>query len=285
MSTFSERYGYSQVRRQLQHDDMDGDYRVAIWNAFHLYSRDLEGVASSNAVFYVRLWAHFWKRPLDELPLYGHGLSALVKKLILTGKFNQVYDLIEFVISNFKGTYSRELEEVFDGIMTRFLAPYRIVHGVILKVDQDSDVEAIEQALDDTESVPGARRHLERALSHLADRTNPDYANSVKESISAIESVCRLLSGKSGATLGDALKALKAKGVTIHSSLERGWLAIYGYTSDAEGIRHAASVGPTVSQAEARYFLVSCSAFASLLIHMAHQVELLEAEGPGGGAA
>lgn len=94
----------------------------------------------------------------------------------------------------------------------------------------------------DTTGVPGAQHHLGQALAHLADRTNPDYANSIKESVSAVESVCRQITSKPKATLGDGIKALKSAGVTIPPTLEKGWLSLYGDTSDADGVRHAALV-------------------------------------------
>ena len=40
----------------------------------------------------------------------------------------------------------------------------------------------------------------------FSDREALDYRNAVKESISAVEPICRSVSGMSSATLGDALK-------------------------------------------------------------------------------
>jgi len=277
MSSFSERYGYIPVRMQLQYDEMDRGYRVAVWNLLHLYTRKLDHVESAASAFHMKLWALFWQEPIDELPRLAGDLMYRVKNQVLEQPFHRVYDLIEFVLANCDDV-DKKLALALNHAMEANLAPFRIVNGRVLKVDQDSDVDAIEQALSDTSVISGARHHLEQALSHLADRENPDYANSIKESVSAIEATCRRLTNSPGATLADALKALKASGVSIHPALERGWRAIYGYTSDADGIRHAATEAPDISQAEARYFLVSCSAFASLLIQMAQEAGLLQDE-------
>ncbi|HEU4506960.1 MAG TPA: hypothetical protein VFR78_01890 [Pyrinomonadaceae bacterium] len=59
----------------------------------------------------------------------------------------------------------------------------------------------------------------------------------VAESISAVESLCNLITGGKD-TLGDALKKVEAR-VAIHPALKKGFGNIYGYTSDANGIRHA----------------------------------------------
>ncbi len=108
---------------------------------------------------------------------------------------------------------------------------------------------------------------MRTALSKLSDRKNPDFRNSIKESISAVESLCQKITGKPKATLGDALKAIEKNGrVNLHSALKRGYEAIYGYTSDADGIRHAMSEQSNCDFADAKYMLVSCSAFINYLI-------------------
>jgi hypothetical protein len=40
---------------------------------------------------------------------------------------------------------------------------------------------------------------------------------------------------------------------------------MYGYTSDAEGIRHALMDEPTLESEDAKFMLVSCSAFVNYL--------------------
>ena len=76
-----------------------------------------------------------------------------------------------------------------------------------------------------------------------------------------MEAVCQIIAGDSNATLGKALK-----GIGIHPALEKGFSAIYGYTSDAGGIRHALSDETNLGADDAKFFLVSCSAFVNYLI-------------------
>jgi hypothetical protein len=76
-----------------------------------------------------------------------------------------------------------------------------------------------------------------------------------------VEAVCQILTSDAKTTLGQALKKLG-----IHPALEKGFSAIYGYTSDADGIRHALSEETTVDADDAKFFLVSCSAFVNYLI-------------------
>ena len=62
------------------------------------------------------------------------------------------------------------------------------------------------------------------------------------------------------------LKSVTDRGI-IHPALAKGWGNIYGFTSDAGGIRHASSDGKIEADfATAKYMLVSCSAFGNYLV-------------------
>jgi len=110
-------------------------------------------------------------------------------------------------------------------------------------------------------------KHMTKALELYSDRKKPDYENSVKESISSVESMCSIITGLSGgaATLGNTLKKLKENGVNIHPALENAFKQLYGYTSDSGGIRHGSIEFVNVASEDAKYMLVSCSAFVNYL--------------------
>ena len=71
-----------------------------------------------------------------------------------------------------------------------------------------------------------------------------------------------------------AINALSEKTV-IHGALKSGFKCLYGYSSDEDGIRHAILEQPSVGFAEAKYMLVSCSAFVNYLIEKANSADLL----------
>ena len=68
-----------------------------------------------------------------------------------------------------------------------------------------------------------------------------------------------------GKTLGQALKVLDKKG-KLHGSLYKGFSALYGYTSDADGIRHAMMDESNLVYSDAKYMFVSCTTFINYLI-------------------
>ena len=106
--------------------------------------------------------------------------------------------------------------------------------------------------------------HLRRALELLADRNTPDYRNSIKESISAVESLAALTVGESG-TLGQLIKKLEQK-IGLHPALGKAFNKLYGYTSDEGGIRHALADEETADFDHAKFMLVVCSAFVGFVL-------------------
>lgn len=50
----------------------------------------------------------------------------------------------------------------------------------------------------------------------MSDRQKPNYRNSIKESISAVESICKIITQDEKATLGKALKKIE----NLHPSLQ-----------------------------------------------------------------
>ncbi len=147
----------------------------------------------------------------------------------------------------------------------------------IAPITNEIEIGAVEEAMSTTvtQALAGANEHLKSALEKLSDKKNPDYRNSVKESISAVESVCKVITQDHGVTLGKALAELETE-IDLHPCLKRGYGALYDYTSDADGIRHAMTETSGCDSTDARYMLVSCSAFVNYLVGKATKAGLLK---------
>ena len=63
--------------------------------------------------------------------------------------------------------------------------------------------------------------------------------------------------------------------VKLHPKLQEGFKALYGYTSDTHGIRHALKDDATPDAEDAKFMLVSCSAFVNYLVEKANKNGLL----------
>jgi hypothetical protein len=114
--------------------------------------------------------------------------------------------------------------------------------------------------------------HIQTAIHLLAEKESPNYRNVIKESISDVEAICQVILKDKNAELGRALSILKAK-FGLHEALEQGFKKIYGYTSDADGIRHALLAKDKLDVEDARFMLVSCSAFINYLIVKSDKME------------
>jgi hypothetical protein len=97
----------------------------------------------------------------------------------------------------------------------------------------------------------------------------------VRDSIHAVESVARTLWPTN--KLSDALNQLE-RSAPIHGALKNGFLSIYGYTSNEQGIRHPLldARSAKVDEADALFMIGACAAFVSYLINKARSAGLLQ---------
>jgi len=131
----------------------------------------------------------------------------------------------------------------------------------------EQEIKEIEEVLENTFNIKPIRLQLENALSKMSNREQPDIRGSIKESISAVETLCRLITGRPKLELGKALKEIEAQGkIDLHPALKDAFIKLYGWTSDDGGIRHALMDEPNLEFEDAKFMLVSCSAFINYIL-------------------
>ena len=84
-------------------------------------------------------------------------------------------------------------------------------------------------------------------------------------SISAVEALCTRLTGDQKSTLGACLKSLDPY-VSTHPAFNEAFRKLYGWTSDAEGIRHSLMEDARLESEDVRFMLASCAAFINYLL-------------------
>lgn len=268
MRRFSERLGLAQPKAVLQTSSMDDDLRNSLWNVLSLqfwrYVHDRFMSGSADRVV-IATWVNFHKRPVDTMPAASANAIVAIRKEFFEWPWNTVYDYIEFVANVDIDWQERDgYVSACNVVLARELAGYRFVGYELLPIGTEDELAAVEQARRDSNPYAPVREHLKQAASLLADRKNPDLRNSIKESISAVEAACGIVTNAKG-TLGDCLKAM-GKGGKLHPALGGAFEKLYGWTSDAEGIRHALQDEPNLDIDDARFMLVACSAFVSYLL-------------------
>ncbi len=126
-----------------------------------------------------------------------------------------------------------ELIPYLNTILERENSAYRMdITCEFIPISNENELKEVQTAQDnDYDTV---KMHMNKAITLFADRNNHDYANAVKESISAVEALARHLTGQKDGTLGQLIKKLD-----IHPALSDGISKLYGWAGDDAGIRHS----------------------------------------------
>jgi hypothetical protein len=271
---FSKRYGYVAVRELIQVESMDEPLRNGLWSLLSLsvwdhvskplYSYTLVSSANRNIkALCVRLWLDYFKRPLDTLSDHWKEVIPALRKHFFECSWYEVYDFVEFIANNYERPHFRDIfiKSVND-LLEREVSAYRFVGSKITRITEREQIEEIEEALQ-SEQGP-VRIHLQRALELLVTREAPDYRNSIKESICAIESLVASSVNVDKGTLGQLIKKLEDE-IGLHPALSKAFSNLYGYTCDHGGIRHALMEAEKVDFDDAKFMLVVCSAFVNFV--------------------
>ena len=285
MELFSQRKGIKPIKNIVQIDNIDTGLRNRLWNALTVYYWDKaesDGVMGNYSLslnqsletLFKRLWCDYFKKPLDTLSNDWNSTYQSTRNYFFNCEWFGVYDFIEFVGNNYLDiSVNKEFINYCNRVLEQELSAYRFVDGKITQITSEEEISEIEDALGTTKTLKPVSHHLRRALDLFADRKSPDYRNSIKESISAVEAICNLITKDTKATLGQALKEIEKK-VELHPALKKAFDSLYGYTSDAEGIRHALLYEPTLDFEDAKFMLVSCSGFINYLKTKSSKAEI-----------
>jgi hypothetical protein len=193
-------------------------------------------------------------------------MYEILRDFFFEYEWYEVYDFLEFVVQNHPQDRQHEqCMQTCNAFLEREVSTYRFVDARIIRIVSEEEIAAIEEALH--VKVSPVREHLNRALQMFADRRYPNYRNSIKESISAVEALVMTVTQSDKGTLGDLLKALERQN-KLHPALKAAFSSLYGYTSDADGICHTLLDEDRVTFGQAKFMLVACSAFTGYVSAM-----------------
>lgn len=275
---FSQRMGLKPANKLSQRESIDKELRNQIWNVLQLTlwdhwepypdaystdsrSREAKEIDELMAV----IWFKYFKKALDRMPSFQTGREnsgyQLLRNIVMQNPWNEVFDLIEFIAIHVQERYRRGLVDFLNKVLKAESSAYRFIDSRIAEITDQTEIDAVEEAA--IANAKSISSHLKRALELLSDRKSPDYRNSMKESISAVEAACQEITGKPGATLGQCLGLIKSKR-NLHPAFEQSLIKLYSFTSDSGGIRHAMTDdAEKPTYADAKFMLVSCSALTN----------------------
>ena len=284
---FSDRNKINPVNTTIQIKDFDKRTRVQLQNMLSnmyekVYQGDLSYLNENIQLFFRYVLGEIYSERIDVRTKYDDDVFwKMVNGTILNDGYDDVLTLIEGIVQywdkyiqnerlynpyNYRVFGEKSVFAVANGIFEQEYIGYRFIDGIITPITDDLEIDTIDEAL--RNRYKPVNNHISKANSLLADRDNPDYENSIKESISAVEALCQIIAGVDGreATLGNTLKKMEDNGVIIHKGLQSAFQKLYGYTSNANGVRHAGDIGgPSSTFEEAKFMLVACCAFINYL--------------------
>jgi len=264
---FSERCGY--IEKPLQIESMTDALRNRIWNTYRA-EIDIEPPIEIT---------NYLQEIMDVFGLAFSGLGVNASKDLkafqswfMQADWYRIYDFVEVYLQFLPSVDRKTARDNLNSVLKAENAGYRIIGNNVVPITNSSELTCIEQA-EQTE-YSSVNTHIQKAVELFSRKPSPDYENSIKESISAVEAICGIITGLSGpnATLGKTIKKLKDCGIHIHPAMENAFSSLYGYTSDENGIRHGGIDFTNAPAEDAKYMLVSCSAFVNYLIEKWNKV-------------
>lgn len=270
--TFAQAEGAAPLPSQLQLRQISRELTSRLWFAIHglmkHYLRENDHNYDTKLTGkWLQLTRDWFLREhgfIDEFNPDGAYQIARIKKIVTSENYIEVFDFIQHIL---RGPY---VDDTFREYVAKALidtrSAYRVIDNTIMPIGSEEEATAVTNAFnilaaDITYAAP--RKHLRSAAENLS---TGKWADSARESIHAVESMAKILEPEAK-TLGPALKRLEAKG-RVNPNLHRGMTALYNYTSDEQGIRHALVDGADarVSEADALFMFGACASFVTYLI-------------------
>lgn len=262
--TFSQAEGAAPMPTPLALGVISKQMRALLWAAINQSlssayngSYDREEEWSKGLLFRHLMVEHSLEDFIDSYDIHAPKL----RRVIEFGSYLEIFDLVQLLL-HFKTIDADEIRHALS--ISR--AAYRLVDDcLIVPAALGEEVESLEIAFDQLEDggLAGARVHLANAATLL---TKGRAADSIRESVQAIEAVARSITGTG--TFAEAMKLLK-KSRHLHPALEKGFEKIYAYSSDEQGLRHPLldTDQAKVDLFDAQFMLGACAAFISLMLN------------------
>lgn len=270
--SFEQAEGRQPLPRQLQTKEISQEMRSYLWLV--VYSR-LEKATEHSGMYgggdpwlnkeWESILRSYWilheHRFADEFDNDAAWWKNYLGKIFKKGDYIEVLGFLQFVLRGSVHLY--KFAEEVDLAFVRARSAYRVVGSTIMPLATEEEGRVVVAAFKELEGkgLEGARSHLRQAGEFLSVGA---WADSVRDSIHSVEAAVVALA-PSGKTLSDALKSL-AGASPINPNLARAMVALYAYSSDEKGIRHAKVLdGTNVDEADGLYMFGSCAAFLTYL--------------------
>ncbi|MDW5562569.1 MAG: hypothetical protein SA339_05015 [Methanomassiliicoccus sp.] len=275
---FSVKYGGRKQRVDIQLKEMDDRLRNRLWNCLSLcFFNEYREIAQyydipastplSNLTS--RIWHNFYGEPIDIIPASDMNRYNKIREKFFKMDWDLAYEFCQFVVENYDSeTKTREFVGLCNDVLETEKSGYRFIDNTLTDIISSEDIKEIEKAL----NCPAdpVRELFNKSLREYSDRNAPDYPNSIKDSISAVESLCKTIAGDGSKTLGQALPTVTKKlgiDTVLMASIEKIW----AFRNTKEGVGHGSTESINVTPGEARLCIITCSAWINFLNERSQQ--------------
>ena len=214
---FSDRNGIKPENIEIQLKDFDKRTRVQLQNMINnmyakTYNYGLNEWDSEIQEFFRYVLGDIYAEPTDvQKRYYATDIFLIINNTINKDSYDEVLTVIEALVQywdsymqkwrpdyyiEYYGYVDSSLYEEANEVFEKEYIGYRFIDEKITPISDKYEVAAVNEALQNI--YQPVREHISKANSLLADRENPDYENSIKESISAVEAICEIITGESG---------------------------------------------------------------------------------------
>jgi len=287
-------------RHSGQHRQIDGDFPTsARTGLLHLVSDLIEREFVKNWIVVARELHRIGRLPLVS---YEATLIESMKKAQIDTKnsiesidWAKLYDFCERLYSHLAneagwednyGNYTARITRsdaqayIAKEIQLLFLEEglaYEFSEGAVRRQGRKHTVGLVTKAqvvLGDHQLL-GARRHYEKARHYFSHPSKPDYENSVKEAVCAVEATAKTLFPKAKAsTLGDFIKWLaNANDIEVPKSVAQTFSGVYGFRNGGDGVAHGGANGGKATLEVAEYILAVSASQIIYLVDLANGLE------------
>jgi AbiJ N-terminal domain 4 len=270
--TFSRRHGYTALPIQSSAGTLTSEAQTRLWNIFYTdfcLANTVQGggrTIGAASEFLRFMWVNYWPGRVDQYPGDRNVIDQIARNI--GGRawylFFDIFGEI-FRHNRFKSVLRDpdETERKIREALQRENTAYTFVEGYFVERMTGVEVQAIETSL--RSPIEGIREHFTTALKFLSDRDSPDYRNSIKESILAVEAACNHVAHQEKATVESALNTLH-KRRPLHPAFIDALSKLYAWKNDEGGIRHALLETDKLEGEDAQFMLVTCSGFVNYLL-------------------
>jgi hypothetical protein len=209
-----------------------------------------------------------WDRAYDFCErLHGHLASE-------TGYYD---DTRAYNVKTSRGEVQEYIAEELQRLFSEESLAFEFSDGVVRRRGRKHTVDVASKAqvvLGDTR-LTSARTHYEKALQFFRNPSKPDFENTVKEAVCAVEAAGKaLFPAARAATLGDLAKWLTTgKDVSVPKALCQTITAVYAYRSGGDGVGHGGASGGVATAEVAEYMLAVCASQVIYLVDLANAQE------------